>query len=44
MDARFGGGSHDETPLHWAATIDDAATLGLQDRLEAYSAGQVVGD
>jgi ankyrin repeat protein len=92
VDARFGGGSHDETPLHWAAssddvevldalldlgadieapgaviaggtpltdarafgqwraahrlvergartTIDDAATLGLQDRLEAYFAG-----
>ncbi|ALG15021.1 hypothetical protein AOZ06_24100 [Kibdelosporangium phytohabitans] len=27
VNARFGGGAHTETPLHWAASCDDVAVL-----------------
>ena len=39
VDARFEGGSHDETPLHWAASSDDVevldALLDLRADIEA---------
>jgi uncharacterized protein len=38
-DDRSGGGSHDETPLHWAASSDDVevldALLDLRADIEA---------
>jgi uncharacterized protein len=44
VDARFGGGSHDETPLHWAASSDDVEVLDalLDAGADIEAAGGVV--
>ena len=45
VDARFGGGSHDETPLHWAASSDDVEVLDalLDAGADTEAAGGVIG-
>jgi hypothetical protein len=42
---RFGGGSHDETPLHWAASSDDVEVLDalLDAGADIEAAGGVIG-
>ena len=45
VNARFGGGSHDETPLHWAASSDDVEVLDalLDAGADIEAAGGVIG-
>jgi ankyrin repeat protein len=45
VDARFGGGSHDETPLHWAASSDDVEVLDalLDAGADIEAPGGVIG-
>jgi uncharacterized protein len=45
VDARFGGGGHDETPLHWAASSDDVEALDalLDAGADIEAPGGVIG-
>ena len=45
VDARFGGGGHDETPLHWAASSDDVEVLDalLDAGADIEAPGGVIG-
>jgi hypothetical protein len=45
VDARFGGGSHDETPLHWAASSDDVEVLDalLDAGADVEAPGGIIG-
>ena len=46
VDARFEGGLHSETPLHWAASSDDVAVLDalLDAGADIDARGAVIGD